>query len=162
MEEYFAAVRSKVVNQKARDRLIDIIKGEVHSPGSLTEVLNDLGTAFPDDTELMRFICAKDDQHRHAFYLKSQHVWYRRFGWKIMRPMFVLAVIAAVVFSLQRAVDPTIGVACFLAGAAAMYATIQVFANRWAYKELAKLDEVNARYRQSLEQLLGDLKRSKR
>lgn len=150
------------MNQKARDRLIDIIKDEARSPGSLTQVLNDLGAAFPDDAELMKFIGAKDDQHRHAFYLKSQHVWYRKFGWKIMRPMFVLALIAAVIFSLQRAIDPTLGVACFLAGAAAMYATIQVFANRWAYKELAKLDEVNARYRQSLELLLEDLKRSKR
>lgn len=150
--------RSSGLKVKARDQLIELISDEIRSPGSHGEVLKELEEHFPEDSALLRFIAAKDDQHRHAFYLKAQHAWYRRLGWKIMRPLFVVSVLAAIGFSLQRVVDPTLGVASFLGGAAAMYIVLQIFAHRWAYKELGKMDEVNARYREKLEGLLEDLR----
>ena len=150
------------MDRKTRDRLIEIIEGESRSPGSHPDVLKELEDAFPEQGPLLRFLLAKDDQHRHAFYLKSQHVWYRKLGWRIMRPLFIVAVIAAVLFSLQRVIDPAIGVACFIAGAAALYVTLQIFAHRWSYKELARMGEVDERYRKSLESLLDELRRMKR
>lgn len=153
--------RSSGAKGRARDLLIDIISDEIRVPGSHDEVLKELEERFPEDRPLLRFLAAKDDQHRHAFYLKSQHVWYRRLGWKIMRPLFVVSVLAAIGFSLQRVVDPTLGVAAFLGGAAAMYIVLQIFAHRWAYKELGKMGEVNARYRLELESLLEELRGQK-
>ncbi len=141
---------------------MEIMEDESREPGSHSSVLDELETAFPEDGPLLKFLAAKDDQHRHAFYLKSQHVWYRKLGWRIMRPLFIVAVLAAVLFSLQRVIDPALGVASFLAGAAAFYVVLQIFAHRWAYKELARLDEVNERYRKSLEELMSELRRKKR
>lgn len=150
------------VTEKARDRLMEIIEEESRSPGSLPSVFDELETTFPEDGPLLRFLAAKDDQHRHAFYLKSQHVWYRKLGWRIMRPLFIVAVLAAILFSLQRIIDPAIGVACFIAGAAAFYVVLQIFAHRWAYKELKRMDEVNERYRRSLENVMDELRHKKR
>ena len=150
------------MKQSSRDRLIRIIDEERKSPGAYSEVLKELETAFPDAAALMRFLVAKDDQHRHAFYLKSQHMWYRKVGWKIMRPLFVVAVIGAVLFSLQKVIDPTLGVAAFIAGAAAFYVAFQLFAHRWSNQELKKMEGVNARYRETLESLLKDLRELKR
>lgn len=138
--------------------MIDLITDELRSPGAYDNVLEELKGAFSEHEPVLRFLAAKDDQHRHAFYLRSQHVWYRKMGWKIMRPLFVVGVLAAIGFSLQRVIDPTVGVAVFLLGAATLYVIIQIFAHRWAYKDLARIEEVNARYKERLESLLEDLR----
>jgi hypothetical protein len=145
------------VDSHSRERLRKLLEREIERPGSYGSALEDLAELFPDQRLLFEFLRARDEEHRHAFYAKSQHVWYRRFGWRIMRPLFIVAILAGVGFSLQRAVDPTLGVACFLAGAAALYITIQIFAHRWAQRDLKQLDAVRERYRERLRALLGEL-----
>jgi hypothetical protein len=149
------------VDLKARERLAEIIRGEIDSPGSHNSALEALKEVSPADAPLLEFLAAKDEQHRHAFYAKSQHVWTRRFSWRIMRPIFILAVLAAVGFCLQRAVDPTLGVTLFLGGAAALYVLIQLFAHFWAERDLKKIEGVDARYRDRLRAMLEDLREKK-
>ncbi len=146
------------MDRKLRGRLAEIIRAEIESPGSQGAVLDALREALPEeDAPLLEFLAAKDEQHRNAFYAKSQHVWYRRFGWRIMRPLFILAVLAAAGFCLQRAVEPVLGATCFIGGAAALYVLIQIFAHLWAGRDLKRIEEINARYRERLKALLDGM-----
>lgn len=137
--------------------LKDLLEREIAAPGSVDEAVDSLREAFPELRFAVRFLKLKDDHHRHAFYLKSESVWFQRFGWRLMRPLFILALIAAVLFSVQRQIDPTLGIAVFLAGAASFYVVLQVFIHRWAFRDRAKLDEINARYRERLRELLEEM-----
>ena len=92
--------------------------------------------------------------------MKSERLWYRRFGFRVMRPLFVVAVLAAIAFSFQRVVDPTLAFACFVGGAAVLYLAIQIFAMRWMRQDEAKLAEVEKAYRRELEELRDELARS--
>lgn len=141
----------------SRERLRKLIERELEHPGSYGTALDDLSELFPDQRPLFEFLRARDEEHRHAFYAKSQHVWHRRFGWRIMRPLFLLAMGAGIAFSLQRAVDPVLGVALFLGGAGALYVLIQVFAHRWAERDLKQLDAARERYRERLRKVLAEL-----
>jgi hypothetical protein len=145
------------VDARSRERLRKLIERELERPGSYGATLDDLSELFPEDRPLFEFLRARDEEHRHAFYAKSQHVWYRRFGWRIMRPLFLLSVGAGIAFALQRTVDPVLGVALFLAGAAALYILIQIFAHRWAQRDLRPLDAVRERYRERLRAILAEL-----
>ena len=149
------------MDAEARRRLAELVSREIDSPGSLPNALDELRERFPGEKPLFEFLAAKDDQHRHAFYVKSMHAGYRKLGWRIMRPLMIVAVLAAVAFSLQRRIDPTLGIACFLGGAAAFYVVLQIFLSRWADRELEALDAVHARYRERLRPLLEELRGGK-
>ncbi len=140
-----------------RARLRALLDREIESPGDPGRFREELERAFPDLEPALRLAALKDEEHRTAFYVKSEHVWFRRFGFRMMRPLFVVAVLAAVGFSLQRAIDPAIALACFLGGAFAFYAVLQGFAYRWSRKDLGRLDEARVRYRRSLELLRDEL-----
>ena len=145
------------MDPNARERLAEIIRREIDSPGSHGPLLEALKEASLADAPTLEFLAAEDEHHRNAFYAKAQHVWTRRLGWRIMRPLFIVAVLAAVGFCLQRAVDPTLGVTLFLGGAAALYIAIQLFAHVWAERDLRKTGGIDARYRDRLRALLEDL-----
>ena len=142
---------------EARARLRGLINREIESPGDPQRFREALEEAFPDLEWAMRLASLKDEEHRTTFYVKSEHVWYRRFGFRMMRPLFVVAIIAAVLFSLQRVIDPAIALACFLGGAFAFYFVLQIYAYRWSRKDLGKLDDARSRYRQRLERLRDEL-----
>lgn len=142
---------------EARARLRAMLDREIESAADPERFRSELERAFPDLGPVLRFAALKDEEHRTTFYVKSEHVWYRRFGFRMMRPLFVVAVVAAVLFSLQRVVDPAIALACFLAGAFAFYVVLQGFAYRWSRRDLGKLDDARARYRQRLERLRDEL-----
>lgn len=141
----------------ARERLTGIVRREIEAPGSLGALVEELKGASLAEGPLLEFLAAADERHRNAFYAKSQHVWSRRLGWRIMRPLFILAGLAAVGFCLQRAVDPTLGTVLFLGGAAAFYVILQVFLHLQAERDLRKLEGIDARYRDRLRLLLKEL-----
>ena len=151
-----SAQRSQAVK-----RLRGLLEREIASPGSVDDALDSLSEVSPDLEPFARFLKLKDQQHRSAFYVKSEHVWYRRLGWRLMRPLFVLGIIAAVVFSLtfrgRAGLDPTVATALFLGGAASFYVVLQVFIHRWAQQNVKKLDGISADYRRRLRELLAEL-----
>lgn len=141
----------------ARERLIGILQGEIDAPGSRGPLLEALKEASLADPAVLAFLAAEDEHHRNSFYAKAQHVWTRRLGWRIMRPLFLVAVLGAIGFCLQRAVDPALGATLFLGGAAAFYVALQLFAHFWAERDLRKIAGIDARYRDRLRALLEDL-----
>lgn len=135
------------------------VAAEQKEPRPIESVLADLEAALPAQAPLFRFLAAKDREHRHAFYVKSERLWYRRLGFRVMRPLFVVAILAAVGFSLQRVVDPTLAFACFVGGMVALYVAIQFFTIRWMRQDEAKLEAMRRQYHRELEEIASALER---
>lgn len=145
------------MDPSVRERLVGLIRREIEAPGSHKALLEELGRASLADPPLLEFLAAADEHHRNAFYARSQHVWARRLGWRIMRPLFLVAVLAGIGFCLQRAVDPTLGTLLFLGGAAAFYVALQIHLHLQAGRDLRHLGEIDACYRNRLRALLEGL-----
>lgn len=132
----------------------DLIRREAESPGSVEDVLGRVEDAYPEMATLWRFLALKDDQYRHALYIRIQHVFLRRLGWRLMRPLFLLALVAAAISAFQDLVDPTLALGLFLCGSASFYAVLQFFLHRWAWRDMKKLSGLEREYAGQLSQLL--------
>jgi hypothetical protein len=55
----------------------------------------------------------------------------RRLGWRLMRPLIALALVAAPLSLAQKALPPATALSVFLLGAGAFYALLQVYAYVW-------------------------------
>ena len=139
------------------DTVADLVRSELEFPAGFEDVLGRVGESFPDLEPLWTFLVLKDSQHRHAYYVKSEHVLFRRLGWRLMRPLFALALVAAVVSAFQQALDPTIALGLFLAGAASLYVVVQIFLHRWAWRDMKRLGSLDEDYRRKLSELLEAL-----
>ena len=139
------------------DSVADLVRQELESPAGFEDLVGRVGESFPDFKPLWAFLVLKDSQHRHAYYVKSEHVLFRRLGWRLMRPLFVLALIAAVVSVLQQALDATLVLGLFLAGAASLYVVVQIFLHRWAWRDMKRLRSLDEEYRRKLSALLESL-----
>jgi hypothetical protein len=120
-----------------------------------------LSEQFPEHRNLLRFLALHDRHARQVFYIKAERAWFRRFGWRVIRPLLILGILAGLGFGLQRTVDPTLGVMLFLAGAASLYVVVQLMAHRWANRDLKRLPRLEADYRAEVEALLETLKRGR-
>ena len=143
----------------SRKAIADLISREAETPGSLERLYDDLAEVRPQDAPFFEFLKLKEDQFRQRFYVQAERLWFRKFGWRIMRPLLWVGMLAAIGFLLQEAVDPTLGISLFLAGAAACYVMIQIFANHWAMKNEKAVGTVTERYRQRLRELAEQLRR---
>jgi hypothetical protein len=145
------------VNPAERRRLRTLIERELDEPRDWARLLEELREAFPDDAPRLRLLALKDEEHRTAFYVKSEALWYRRFGFRLMRPLLLIAVLAAGGFLLQHAVDPALGLGCFLAGAFSLYVVLQILAWRWGRADERRLAAARDAYRLRLERLRDEL-----
>jgi hypothetical protein len=145
------------VTTDERRRLRGIVAREIEAPGDYPKLREDLQDALPRLEPALRLLALKDEEHRTAFYVKSEALWYRRFGFRMMRPLFLVSLVAAVLFLLQDAIDPALALGCFVIGAFAFYVVLQVFAWRWSRADEKKLGEIRHRYRQRLERLRDEL-----
>jgi hypothetical protein len=141
-----------------RKRLAAMIERELEEPREPARLQDELREELPELAPALRLLALKDEEHRTAFYVKSEGLWYRRFGFRMMRPLLLVGVLAAVGFLLQRAVDPALGLACFAAGAFAFYIVLQIFAWRWSRQDEGRLAALRDRYRLRLEALRDELR----
>jgi hypothetical protein len=150
------------VSPDERRRLRALVERELDEPREPGRLLEELHDSFPDAAPLVRLLALKDEEHRTAFYVKSEALWYRRFGFRMMRPLLLVAVLAAAGFLLQHAVDPALGLACFAAGAFSFYVVLQVFAWRWGRADERRLAAIRDAYRLRLERLRDELDQAER
>ena len=138
----------------------ELIREEIESPGSIENVLRRVEGECGENVPLvplMRFLSLKDKHHRHSYYVKMEHVFFRRLGWRLMRPLFFLGIVAAVIsIFLQDKVDPIIPLSLFLGGAASFYVLLQFFIHRWAWKDYKRLVSIEAEYQENLRELLEE------
>lgn len=139
------------------ETLEEVLRAEMDAPESMSETLKRLESGGGGSEDVFWcFLRAKDLHHRQSFYLHSENLIYRRLGWRLMRPLFLLAVLAALGFSIQKKLDATLGVGLFLAGAAGFFVLLQIFVHRWAWKQMKELRQINANYRSALRTILGE------
>ena len=136
-----------------------ILEQEIEAPASHRTLFDRLGRELPGQGALLEFLDLKIEHNQRNFYVRSEHAWFRSFGWRLVRPFLAVAALASVGFALQRAVDPALGVALFLAGAATLYVIIHVLALRRARQARTKLADSEAAYRSRLEEQLARLRR---
>ena len=137
---------------ESAQRLAALLEREAAEPASWKE----LGSALadlPSGAVLEEFLRAKEERERAAWFVEGEALWFQKLTWRLMRPLFLVAVLGAVGFALQRAVDPTLGIALFLFGAAAYYVTVQFLSHFWLRADRKRLAEIDRRYRERLEAL---------
>jgi hypothetical protein len=139
------------------------IRRELASPAALADLGAELarlgaGASSDADRRLVHdLLAAKEEASRAAWYVEAAPLWMRKLSWRLIRPLLAVGLLAAVGFSLQREVDPTLGVSLFLFGAAAFYVAVQLLAPFWARADRREQARIDRRYRERLEKLLDEV-----
>lgn len=103
---------------------------------------------------------AKEEQLKADWYVEAEPLWLRKLTWRLTRPLLVTGVLAAVGFSLQSAVDPTLALSLFLLGAASLYVVQQVFTHLWARQDERARQRAERAYKDRLGHLLEGRERA--
>ncbi len=112
--------------------------------------------------ELGALLAALAAADRKRIWVKARAEAFRRLGWRLMRPLLATGFLGALVFVLQRAIDPILGLTLFLCGAGMLYVILQLYLHRWGQKDEAALETVRAELRANLTRFLGDTASSRR
>lgn len=126
------------------------LRRQRESPRTLRDALVELDTVVPDAPALRLALEAIADADRQRFAVRLQSAWHRRFGWRMMRPLFAVVSLAALGFLMQDALPPILGFSLFAAGAAVFYAVLQVYAHVWTTRDEKSVAEAEARLRDAL------------
>lgn len=134
------------------DKLAQLIRSEL-AEVSPHDRLAGLMTGLRDEKLLAEYLAAREALDRGRWFFESEPLWLRKLSWRLIRPLMVLGIIAAVVFATQRAVDPTLGISLFLLGAASLYITVQFFSHLWQRTDKKRLAALEEEYRARLRAL---------
>jgi hypothetical protein len=140
-----------------RRELAALLAREIEAPGRLAELGPLLFAPGREGEVGGEWLQALEKRHRAAWFVEAEPMWLGKFSWRLMRPLLLLGFAAAVAFALQRWVEPVVGLSLFLAGAAGLYVTVQLFAHLWARADEKRLAEADRSYRERLERLLAEL-----
>jgi len=143
-----------------RARLAQLIRRELERPDPEADLAALIAGGAAEDRLLAELLRAKEQQRKAHWFLEAEGQWLKRLTWRLIRPLLVVGVLAAVAFGWQRALDPTIGMALFVAGAASFYVTVQFFAHLWAQGDAKKVAQIDRQYRDRLQALLADIRKS--
>jgi len=138
------------------------LRRELESPRPFGDVANELGQLLPEDLQLARALRVLADADRKRFWVKSQVLWFKRFGWRMIRPMMAVGLVAAAGFMLQSSIEPTRGLMLFLSGVASFYVMLQIYAHFWSRHDEKKLASTEAALASELREILRDIERDRR
>lgn len=139
-----------------------ILEQELEQPSTEQEIFDKLADALPEHATLFDFLAQRERHAWRTFAIRAEGAWFRHFGWRVIRPFMLVAVVAGVFFAFfQRTIDPTLGAMVFLGGAATLYVVIQLFVMRWSQRNQKQLPRFEAEYRERLKNLLEARRRSR-
>jgi len=141
------------VSGRPADRLRDRLGGG--DVPSLDEFLEGLAEAAGDPALGEAGRALAEHERREAL-VRAEAAWFRRMGWRVMRPMLAVGFLAAAFFALgQESIEPTTGFGIFLLGAGAFYVVLQVYLHLWARGDRRALERARADLRARLRDLTG-------
>jgi len=146
------------VSDRPADRLRERLEGE--DLPSLGEFLDELAAAAgePGLAEAGRALA---EHERREALVRAEAAWFRRMGWRVMRPMLAVGILAAAFFAFgQESIDPATGFGIFLLGAGAFYVVLQVYLHLWARGDRRALERARADLRARLRALVRDSRNS--
>jgi hypothetical protein len=135
------------------------LQRELERPSAEQEIYDTLGRELPEHEALFDLLAMRETHAKRVFAIQAERAWFRHFGWRVIRPFMLVAVVAGVFFAFfQTAIDPTLGAMVFLGGAATLYIVIQVFAMFWARRNQKQLPRLEADYRDRVSRRLERLR----
>lgn len=141
-----------------RDRLIALLERELAAPRPFETVAGDLPDLLQRDLGLGEALAALAEADRKRFWVKSQSLWFSRFGWRLIRPMMAAGLVGAAGFYFVAPEGSIGGYLYFLLGIAALYIALQIYAHLWSAKDEKKLAEAELNLAERLGRVLEDLR----
>jgi hypothetical protein len=124
-------------------RLIEVIRGEIKSPADMQSLLDNLPAMTTCAKEAAELLKAKDRAQRRQAFIKSEPMWYKKYGWFMARivGLFGILIFAFSFFMQGTGTDFVISM---ILGAACYYMLLVTLSNvryRDKNKKRAKLLE---------------------
>lgn len=140
------------------EALADIILQELKDPTDIQKVFERIDKQFTDALQLIEFIATKDRQFRRVFYLESERVWFKLYGWTMAKTLMFLGIISAVLFYISKdRVDVANVFPYFIFGASAYYLFLYLLSiNRYSKNKKKVINIIN-NYREELKVILKEL-----
>jgi hypothetical protein len=117
-------------------RLIELIINEIQSPIDMQKLLIQLPSTTNCTSELSDFLKAKDRAQRREAYIKTEPLWFRKYGWFMARVVMIYGVLVIIYSFLTRNANVNFVTAALL-GAAFYYALLVTLSN-WRYRDKSK------------------------
>jgi hypothetical protein len=154
-----ASLRPSSGTGGARRRLEELLEAERSHPRPFEEVASELEKLAPEHPLLGRALRALAEADRRRFWVKSEALWFSRIGWRLIRPMMAVGIVAGAAYFFSRDDAAMEWYLHFLFGVAALYIVIQVYAHVWSGQDRRKLDAAEERLRRELDEILAELRR---
>jgi hypothetical protein len=100
-------------------RLIEVIRGEIKSPADMQSLLDNLPAMTTCAKEAAELLKAKDRAQRRQAFIKSEPMWYKKYGWFMARIVGLFGIlIFAFSFFMQGTgtdfvISMILGAACY-------------------------------------------------
>ena len=146
------------MKRQEAEALADIILQELKDPTDIQKVFEKVEKQFTDASQLIEFISTKDRQFRRIFYLESEKVWFKLYGWTMAKTLMFLGIISAVLFYISKdRVDVANVFPYFIFGASAYYLFLYLLSiNRYSKNKKKVINIIN-NYREELGSILKEL-----
>ncbi len=144
-------------DRRATRRLIELIERELRQPRAFEEIARELPDLLPREPQLGAVLAALAEADRKRFWVKSQVLWFSRFGWRLIRPMMTIGILATGAFFLIDPGESGSHLLYFLMGVAGLYVTLQVYAHFWSRHDEKKLAAAERELRERLRDILDGL-----
>ncbi len=145
---------------KQRGRVEQLVMGGSAMPRAIEEIVQQLDAGIVADPLLAPVLVQLAASERRNAILSTEVDAQRRLGWRIVRPLFALAVVALPLFVWQKWVDATMGYALFVGGAACCYLVLQVYLQSWITRGERLRERLAEEDSQRLARLLSTHERS--
>lgn len=109
-------------------RLIDLIISEIKSPADMQSLLDNFPATTNCAKEAHEFLKAKDRAQRRLAFIKSEPVWYKKYGWFMARIVGLFGVLVFVSSFFMRGAGTDFIISMIL-GAACYYMLLVTLSN---------------------------------
>jgi hypothetical protein len=117
-------------------KLIELIIKEIQSPIDTQKLFNQLPSTSNCTAELGVFLQAKDRAQRRESYIKTEPLWFRKYGWFMARVVMIYGVLVILYSFITRNAQVDFVTTAVL-GAAVYYALLVTLSN-WRYRDKSK------------------------
>jgi hypothetical protein len=109
-------------------RLIDVILGEIKAPADMQSLLDSFPATTNCAKEAAEFLKAKDRAQRRQAYIKSEPMWYKKYGWFKARIVGLFGILIFVSSFFMQGVGADFIISMIL-GAACYYMLLVTLSN---------------------------------
>ncbi|MEW6127420.1 MAG: hypothetical protein AB1757_10300 [Acidobacteriota bacterium] len=134
-------------------QLLELIIGEIEAPVDMQKLIVKVPPTTNCIAELRDFLKAKDRAHRREAFIKTEPMWFRKYGWFMARIVMVFGILVIVYSIITRNTSANF-ISALVLGAAFYYGLLVTLSN-WRYRDKNKrrqrlLDEEGKNYQREI------------